>query len=81
MKILKLLKAKRVLVIEDGPTLTHGEMQYGAGIVAAMKYGAADLVDAREAAVGKIRETYEKYTEIGTLLPAMGYGDQQMKEP
>jgi predicted GTPase len=74
------IRGKRVLVIEDGPTLTHGEMEYGAGVMAAYKYGAAELVDPREYAVGTIAETYEKYPEIGILLPAMGYGEQQMKD-
>jgi predicted GTPase len=74
------IRGKRVLVIEDGPTLFHGEMEYGAGVMAAYKYGAADLVDPREYAVGTIAETYEKYPEIGILLPAMGYGEQQMKD-
>ncbi|NIM12978.1 MAG: GTPase [Candidatus Aminicenantes bacterium] len=76
----KQIRNKRVLVIEDGPTLTHGEMEYGAGVMAAYKYGAAELVDPREYAVGTIAETYEEYPEIGILLPAMGYGDQQMKD-
>jgi predicted GTPase len=71
---------QKVLVVEDGPTLTHGEMTYGAGTVAAEKYGAADLVDPRPFTVGTISETFEKYPEIGTLLPAMGYGDGQMKD-
>jgi predicted GTPase len=74
------IRGKSVLVIEDGPTLTHGEMEYGAGVMAAYKYGAAELVDPREYAVGTIAETYEKYPEIGILLPAMGYGEQQMKD-
>jgi predicted GTPase len=74
------IRGKRVLVIEDGPTLTHGEMEYGAGVMAAYKYGADELVDPREYAVGTIAETFEKYPEIGTLLPAMGYGEQQMKD-
>ncbi|MCP5049208.1 MAG: GTPase, partial [bacterium] len=74
------IRNKRVLVIEDGPTLTHGEMEYGAGVMAAFKYGAAELVDPREDAVGTIVDTFEKYPEIGTLLPAMGYGNQQMKD-
>jgi len=74
------IRGKRVLVIEDGPTLTHGEMEYGAGVMAAYRYGAAELVDPREYAVGTIAETFEKYPEIGTLLPAMGYGEQQMKD-
>jgi len=76
----EVIRNKRVLVIEDGPTLTHGEMQYGAGVVAAWKYGASELVDPREFAVGKIAETFQIYPEIGTLLPAMGYGDEQMKD-
>jgi predicted GTPase len=74
------IRGKRVLVIEDGPTLTHGEMKYGAGVMAAMKYGAASLVDPRPFTVGTITETFKKYPEIGTLLPAMGYGDQQVKD-
>ena len=74
------IRGKRVLVVEDGPTLTHGEMEYGAGVVAAEKFGAAELVDPRPFTVGSITETFEKYPEIGTLLPAMGYGDQQMKD-
>ena len=74
------IRGKKVLVIEDGPTLTHGEMQYGAGVMAAYRYGAAELVDPREYAVGSIAETFEKYPEIGVLLPAMGYGDQQMAD-
>jgi predicted GTPase len=76
----KEIQGKRVLVVEDGPTLTHGEMTYGAGTVAAEKYGAAELVDPRPFTVGTITETFEKYPEIGTLLPAMGYGDGQMKD-
>lgn len=71
---------KRVLVVEDGPTLTHGEMTFGAGVVAAEKYGAAELIDPRPWAVGEIKETYEKYPGIGTLLPAMGYSHQQIKD-
>lgn len=76
----QMIRGKRVLVVEDGPTLTHGEMAYGAGVIAAQKYGAAELVDARPFAVGTIRTTYEKYPGIGMLLPAMGYGDKQMKD-
>jgi predicted GTPase len=76
----QLIKGRNVLVVEDGPTLTHGEMTYGAGVVAAEKFGAADLVDPRPYTVGTITETFEKYPEIGTLLPAMGYGDQQVKD-
>ncbi len=74
------IKGKRVLVIEDGPTLTHGEMAYGAGVIAAQRYGAASLVDPRPYLVGTLKETFEKYPEIGTLLPAMGYSPQQVKD-
>ncbi len=74
------IRGKRVLVIEDGPTLTHGEMQYGVGVIAAYKYGAAGLVDPRPFAVGSIAQTYEKYPNIGELLPAMGYGEQQIRD-
>lgn len=74
------IKGKRVLVVEDGPTLTHGEMTYGAGVVAAEKYGAAELVDPRPFTVGTITSTFEKYPDIGVLLPAMGYGDAQVKD-
>ncbi len=74
------IQGKRVLVVEDGPTLTHGEMQYGAGVMAARKFGAAELVDPRPFAVGTIKGTFEKYPEIGVLLPAMGYGKKQMKD-
>ncbi len=74
------LKGKRVLVVEDGPTLTHGEMTYGAGVVAAKRAGAAVLVDAKPWATGTIKEVYRKYPHIGTLLPAMGYSDQQRKD-
>lgn len=74
------IKGKRVLVVEDGPTLTHGEMAYGAGVVAAEKFGAAELVDPRPYTVGTITDTFKKYTDIGTLLPAMGYGDKQIKD-
>ena len=76
----ELIRNKRVLVVEDGPTLTHGEMKIGAGTVAAQKYGAADLIDPRPYAVGKIADTFVKYPEIGVLLPAMGYGDKQIKD-
>ncbi len=74
------IKGKKVLVVEDGPTLTHGEMTYGAGVVAAQKYGAAELVDPRPYTVKSITATYEKYPNIGILLPAMGYGKQQVKD-
>jgi predicted GTPase len=72
------IRGKRVLVIEDGPTLTHGEMAYGAGIVAARRFGAAEIIDPRPYAVGTIAETFEKYPATGPLLPAMGYGAQQI---
>jgi predicted GTPase len=75
-----IIRGKRVLVVEDGPTLTHGEMAYGAGMVAAERYGAAEPVDPRPWAVGTIDATYEKYPDIGILLPAMGYGDQQIAD-
>ena len=68
------------MVVEDGPTLTHGEMKIGAGVVAAQKFGAASLVDPRPYTVGKLSETFEIYPEIGTLLPAMGYGEEQLKD-
>ncbi len=74
------IRGKRVLVIEDGPTLTHGEMKYGAGIVAARRFGAAEIIDPRPYTVGTITETFENYPEIGTLLPAMGYGDEQIAD-
>jgi predicted GTPase len=74
------IKGKRVLVVEDGPTLTHGEMKIGAGVVAARKFGASEIVDPRPYTVGRLTETFEKYPGIGTLLPAMGYGDQQLKD-
>jgi predicted GTPase len=75
-----LIRGKKVLVIEDGPTLTHGEMKIGAGTVAAQKYGAAEMVDPRPFTVGKLTTTFQIYPNIGTLLPAMGYGDQQLKD-
>ena len=75
-----LIRGKRVLVVEDGPTLTHGEMKIGAGIVAARKFGAAELVDPRPFTVGRLSETFRLYPGIGTLLPAMGYGEQQLKD-
>jgi predicted GTPase len=74
------IKGKRVLAIEDGPTLTHGEMKIGAGVVAAQKFGASELVDPRPYVVGKIKETFEIYPGIGILLPAMGYGEEQLKD-
>jgi len=75
-----LILGKTALVVEDGPTLTHGGMTYGAGMVAAEKFGAAAVVDPRPYTVGTITETFEKYPEIGELLPAMGYGEQQVKD-
>jgi predicted GTPase len=74
------IRGKRALVVEDGPTLTHGEMAYGAGWVAARRYGAADIVDPRPYAVGSIAATYEKYPTTGDVLPAMGYGEKQVEE-
>ena len=76
----ELIKGKRVLVVEDGPTLTHGEMEIGAGTVAAMKCGASELIDPRPYIVGEIKGTYDSYPNIGKLLPAMGYGEKQMKD-
>ena len=76
----KAVRGKRVLVVEDGPTLTHGEMAYGAGWVAARRYGAAEIVDPRPFAVGTIAETFRKFPATGPVLPAMGYGDGQMRE-
>ncbi len=74
------IHGKRVLVIEDGPTLTHGEMAYGAGVVAAKRFGAAEIIDPRPYAVGSIIATYAKYPTTGAVLPAMGYGAEQTKE-
>jgi len=76
----ELISGKRVLAIEDGPTTTHGGMPFGAGVVAARLHGAAELVDPRSCAVGEIAETFEKYLDIGPLLPAMGYGDAQIRD-
>jgi predicted GTPase len=75
-----IIRGKRVLVVEDGPTLTHGEMLYGAGIVAAENYGAAEIVDPKPYAKGSIAETFEKYPHVEGLLPAMGYGEQQVAD-
>ncbi len=75
-----IIKGKKVLVVEDGPTLTHGGMKIGAGMIAARQNGAASIVDPRPYATGSIKETFEKYPHIDGLLPAMGYGNQQMKE-
>ena len=74
------IKGKRVLAIEDGPTLTHGEMKIGAAVVAAQKFGAASFVDPRPYTVGKLSDTFKTYPNIGVLLPAMGYGEQQLKD-
>lgn len=74
------IQGKRVLVIEDGPTLTHGEMAYGAGYVAAKRFGAAEIVDPRPFAVNSIKATYEKYPKTGPILPAMGYGEAQTRD-
>ena len=76
----ELIRDKKVLVVEDGPTLTHGEMTYGAGVVAAEKFGAKELVDPRPYVVGDIAKTFEKYPHIGTLLPAIGYGKKQISD-
>jgi len=74
------IRGKRVLVIEDGPTLTHGEMKIGAGVVAARRFGAAEIIDPRPYAVGKLAETYKIYPDIGHVLPAMGYGKKQVND-
>ncbi len=74
------LRGKRVLVIEDGPTVTHGEMSYGAGVIAARRYGAAEMVDPRPYAVGSIKQAYAKYPHMGPVLPALGYGAKQVRE-
>jgi predicted GTPase len=74
------IKGKKVLVVEDGPTLTHGEMKIGAGVVAAEKFGATGIVDPRPYTVGRLTETFENYPDIGTVLPAMGYGEVQLKD-
>lgn len=74
------IRGKRVLVVEDGPTLTHGDMTFGAGTIAARKFGALEIVDPRPYTVGSIKETFKAYPKIGILLPAMGYGDKQKKD-
>lgn len=76
----ELIKGRRVLVIEDGPTLTHGEMPYGAGTIAARRFGAEEIVDPRPYAVGSIVEAYQTYTHLGPILPALGYGERQIRE-
>lgn len=74
------IRGKRVLVVEDGPTLTHGGMKYGAGVVAAERHGAAEMVDPRPYLAGELKQTFRKYPEIGSLLPAVGYGEQQVRD-
>ena len=74
------MKGKRVLVVEDGPTLTHGQMKFGAGVIAARRYGAMETVDPRPYLVGTLKKTFETYPEIGHVLPAMGYGKQQVRD-
>jgi len=76
----EIIKGKRVLIVEDGPTLTHGEMKIGAGTVAAQRLGAKETVDPRPYAVGTLKETFEKYSHIEEVLPAMGYGEEQLKD-
>ncbi|MCK5182675.1 MAG: GTPase, partial [Candidatus Heimdallarchaeota archaeon] len=76
----ELLKDALALVVEDGPTLTHGDMEYGAGAIAAWKFGAKELIDPRPKAVGSIKATFEKYDHLGIILPAMGYGQKQVDE-
>ncbi|MCI4434844.1 MAG: GTPase [Thermoplasmata archaeon] len=76
----EIIRGKKVLAIEDGPTLTHGEMSYGAAVLASKKYGASELVDAKPYAVGTILETFNKYRQIRNYLPAMGYGEKQVKD-
>lgn len=77
---MRAIRGQRVLVVEDGPTLTHGEMAFGAGVIAAQRFGASEIVDPRPYAVGSIRETYAKYPMTGAVLPAMGYGEKQRRE-
>ncbi len=76
----EVVRGKKVLVVEDGPTLTHGEMKYGAGVVAANRFGAAELIDPRPYLRGSLVETFEKYPNVGTVLPAMGYGEKQIRD-
>ncbi len=75
-----LIRNKKVLIVEDGPTLTHGGMKIGAGTVAAQKFGASEIVDPRPFLVGKLKETFDIYPDIGTVLPAMGYGEEQLRD-
>jgi predicted GTPase len=74
------MKGRRVLVVEDGPTLTHGQMTFGAGVIAAQRYGVSEIVDPRPYLVGSLKDTFETYPGIGKVLPAMGYGDQQVED-
>jgi predicted GTPase len=74
------IEGKRVLVVEDGPTLTHGEMAYGAGVIAARRFGASELVDPRPYLTGSLQAVFQSYPGIGTLLPAMGYSPRQVKD-
>src|SRR5262249_34971147 len=74
------IRNRRVLVVEDGPTLTHGDMKYGAGVLAAQKFGASEIIDPRPFVLGSIAETFKRYPSIGNLLPAMGYGAEQMRD-
>ena len=76
----RLVEGKRVLVVEDGPTLTHGNMAYGAGTIAAKRLGASEIVDPRPYAVGSIKKVFKEYSHLGTLLPAMGYSKEQIVE-
>jgi len=76
----ELIKGKRALVIEDGPTMTHGNMPYGAATIAAERLGASEIVDPKPYAVGSIKETYKKYAHLGAILPALGYGEKQVAE-
>jgi len=76
----KAIKGKTVLVIEDGPTVTHGEMKFGAGLIAAQKAGAKKIVDPRPFAVNSIKDTFAKYKHLENVLPAMGYGEHQVKD-
>jgi predicted GTPase len=76
----EIIKNKKVLVVEDGPTLTHGEMKFGAGVVAAKSYGASEIIDPRPYLVGSLIETFEKYPDTGPILPAMGYGKKQLHD-
>ena len=74
------IRGRRVLTVEDGPTLTHGDMSFGAGVVLAKRFGAAEIIDPRPYAVGSIKETFERYPKTGAVLPAMGYGPKQIAE-